>query len=393
MPQAGALDPRDRFYGRFTTPTGAFDADGFIQRATLFEEVVVNSPGQLTGLIALFGVDGFLEILESGLVRFLSSSHMIGWADYVRHGFGQGRGLPLMSWFMEVVYVSSPSPTQRFERDATKAMTSRGVASVDQGRVLSALRADIGAHAQLVLDSLLDGVEGKLGREVVRESVQLVVSESSAGVFAVDTNLADVLGASPAAVHELIGPALASYLGTHLQLDVLAQLSAVGEMRAIDAVVMERRSNLLARLVVDRRLEEFLRVLEVGEVPGLNEGDRIDAAQFLRMRQHADCRAFRDWLRQAGRLNDAELKDAVSGWRARLAVVATGPKGRILRWLASTGLGIAAAPAGVALSAADSFLVHKLLAQPGPAVFVERHYRPLVTRAKESRGGRRSADS
>ena len=170
-----------------------------------------------------------------------------------------------------------------------------------------------------------------------------------------------------------------------MQLELLASIGAIGEMRAVDALAMERRANLLAQLVADRRGLDFLRVLEIGGVPSLARGDRVDAKRFLQMRQQRDCRAFRDWLRQAGRLSDGEIKDAVGGWRAKLALVATGPRSRIVRWLASTGLGLIALPAGLALSATDSFLVERVLGTPGPAAFVERQYRPLVTRAKANR--------
>lgn len=400
MHQRLALDARDRYFGRFIASEGGFDANAFVQRMLLFEEVVIGGPGHLDGLMNLFGVGGLIEVLESGAVHFLSSVHMIGWEDYRRHGLGHGQGLPLMSWFVELMYVVSPPPLERFEREARKVLAQRGIADDDQERIVIALldrvetirwpkdaaitglRADIAARPQLVLEGVLDGVEKKLNRPVPRESVRFAVRESGKAVFAAETNLAEVLGVNRAEAHELIGPALAAYVGSHMQFDLLSGISAVGELRDVDAQFLERRSDLFAQLVTDQRPAQFLRALEIREVPGLSPGDRLDSHQLLKLREHPDTMAFRDWLRHAGQLDDAVVRELLGGWRAKLAMLATGPGGRVVRWLASTGLGVVTMPGGIALSAADSFLVDKLIAPPGPAAFVDRHYRQLVVNAK-----------
>jgi len=81
------MNIRERHFGRLTdteAESGEFtvDIDSFLRRLILFEQCIIETDRlkEIPSLIAVFGAKGFLELLDSGAVRFVCDAMTAGQA-------------------------------------------------------------------------------------------------------------------------------------------------------------------------------------------------------------------------------------------------------------------------------------------------------------------------
>jgi hypothetical protein len=121
-------------------------------------------------------------------------------------------------------------------------------------------------------------------------------------------------------------------------------------------------------------------VVRLGGLPGLDAlppSARIDVNLLLRLREAAECRELRTWLRGVDSRSDDEIMASFGSIGDELASITQSPLGRVARFLIITAVslvpGVAPLVAGT-LSGGDTFLLDRVLGKPGPAVFLGRHY-------------------
>ena len=150
--------------------------------------------------------------------------------------------------------------------------------------------------------------------------------------------------------------------------------------------------------------DTFSRIVDIGGAPNLRHpgvAQGVNLHHLLEARRSPEAVEFREWVWTAADLSDAEIREQlehhVQSMGRTLSVLLRAPAGRRLRWVAATGVGMAAtAAAGVAdpvtaaaaviaanaaaagISYADSFLVDKVVPAagrpPAPAAFVSDGY-------------------
>jgi hypothetical protein len=131
------------------------------------------------------------------------------------------------------------------------------------------------------------------------------------------------------------------------------------------------------------------RVISITGLPDVGTAARqgaLDVHRFLEIRESPECEAFRQWLYSVDAQSDEEIAERLRSMRGRLSRLSRlldGPAGRTVRFAVSTAAGFApevGAAAGLAVGAADSFIVDRLLRAPGPTSFLSDLY-PSVFRA------------
>jgi hypothetical protein len=93
--------------------------------------------------------------------------------------------------------------------------------------------------------------------------------------------------------------------------------------------------------------------------------------------QSKECSEFRTWLRNLDDFDEAELKDRLTGLKARLGNAAHTRSGKVLRLAATSGIGmvpVIGPIAGAAAGALDSFVLEELLPEAGPVEFLTKLY-------------------
>jgi len=130
----------------------------------------------------------------------------------------------------------------------------------------------------------------------------------------------------------------------------------------------------------ERRFDRVVTLAGFPDLSGLPAGSVISVDRLLRLRENDECRQLREWVRNIDTETDAEIERELGSVRAKLAAITGGTPGRAIRFLVSTGVGqipVVGNLAGLALSAADSFLLDRIIGKRGPATFLGRSYPSL----------------
>jgi hypothetical protein len=229
-----------------------------------------------------------------------------------------------------------------------------------------------------------------------------VVSETT-GLIEVETNVADLLwprrgrhvvemrkpvGVSEndwfsldrrkRIVRQLIHRALRTVASLKLRLAEMYGLNAVTALRETDVALLTADLRGMLKLLgdPDRQERELHRVIQIAGFPTLTtvEPGRIDVPKFLNIVNSPEARAFRDWLSTASTQPDNDVRDALLSTSARLATLLGTSVGEIVRFAVSTGAATAASlidpTLGISISAADEFVVRRLIPKPGPLAFI-----------------------
>jgi hypothetical protein len=109
-------------------------------------------------------------------------------------------------------------------------------------------------------------------------------------------------------------------------------------------------------------------------------GQRIDVDALLKTRNSSECREFREWLCTLPDVSDSDIRKMVAGVRNKAASLVSSVAGRVVRFAATTGIGLipgAGLIAGPAVGAIDSFLVDRVLPRSGVVAFLTETYPSL----------------
>jgi hypothetical protein len=157
--------------------------------------------------------------------------------------------------------------------------------------------------------------------------------------------------------------------------------SAITGFRDSEApLLFGKLAGLIAPLNPQTTEKQFERVIELANMPDFKPGQRVNVDLLLKARDSAECREFREWLPTLEERTDAEIRDAVSGIRAKMASAAGSTGGKLVRLAATTGIGLISVVGpivGAAAGAIDSFLIDKLLPRSGIVAFLSETYPSL----------------
>jgi hypothetical protein len=138
---------------------------------------------------------------------------------------------------------------------------------------------------------------------------------------------------------------------------------------------------LLNEVNPDAQEQRFDRVLALAGLPDPETaGGTVDVEKLIEIRDTTEIREFRHWLRTLDEATDSEIAERVNSVKARVSEAVRSEAGKTVRFVATTGVGfipIVGPIAGIALGAADQFLLEKLLPEPGPVSFIGSTYRSL----------------
>ena len=223
-------------------------------------------------------------------------------------------------------------------------------------------------------------------KKIPNEGVEFYVQETDKNIFTAHTNLDRFLNKNLHELHELISPHIASFTGTNFSLGVMAEINATTSLSPSAARITKRRTDLLGRLLRgnDSR-ETFSRILELADIPILKPGTMVNAERILELQGSTECKEFRKWLKSATDVETEELEQLLRGWKYRLGRIAHSPIVSVMSWLITTGLSLIEPITGISLSAAEKFIVERLLPEPGPLAFIKGPYKRLIKKSAKYR--------
>lgn len=395
-----------KYLGDFQTSDGRFDIAKFVEFAALFDELIVSSLNLLPQIIRTFGLEGTIKLLYTGSLGILIGAGAIGRSDYINTGMlGEfGRRLQPLSWHLEVIYESAPPPLKMLQRSVENTQKELDLAGSDAEKLFDSIRPrmntvnwqsipavddfrhDLRVRPNLIREFILDSLSLKLNKKIPNEGVEFYIQETDKNIFTAHTNLDRFLNKNLHELHELISPHISKFAGTNFSLGVMAEINATTSLSPSSARITKRRTDLLCNLLRGNYPHEtFARILELADVPTLKPGTKVDAEKILELQDSKECKEFRKWLKSATDVEMEEIEQLINDWKYRLSRVTRSPIVSVLSWLITTGIGLFEPITGISLSAAEKFMVDRLLPDPGPLSFIKGHYTRLIKKSAKYR--------
>jgi hypothetical protein len=395
---------REHLFGPCATFDGdsdsvAVDIGGLIRRLLLFERFTLQPTRlkEVPHLVAAFGYGGIRELLSSGAIGIYCDAVTIGEIGQTTElGSRAIKGpLPLGSYSFSAIvphcrrdYIhqcmteveSSPGLTSR-QAIKLKGLIARRLTEplVTGAPTLAAMEQDLEANHPVVARSVALALSRNLGRHVEPSDLNMRIERIDEADFRVETSFADRVGLQPEQAHQVIGRGLLGVGGLNQRIEQMHAFDAVSGMENGELPVFESKLDFLVRqLDPDAQLSRFDRVLRIANIPlpDISPAE-IDLSRVLTIRESDDCREMRQWLRSTDALTDDQLHDSFHRVREQLQRAYHGVPGRVLRLAVGTGIGALPAvgsAAGAAFGVLDSFLLDRVVREPGPYSFLSHHY-------------------
>lgn len=403
------MELRDHHFGVISeaNPGGAgvrVDVGALVRRLLLFEHCTIESNRlrEVPALVEAFGLGGVRTLLESGAVSIICDALTAGQIGQLAVSERtRDRGGPLPTGSFRLVSITLPTENEERYKYISGALTAfqdvRGplkeiiklkkilvpmlgtypnIAGIDG---LSTTRKEILTGGSTIWDAIRRVSYSERGIDLGEIPSFEVTDLGRDGDFRLDCSLTDHVDATEA--HRLVERALLGVAGLNIRIYLMQHLEGVTGFRAEEFPFFEDKVGFMVRQLDPSAQEErFDRIVEITGLPGLApllSGTKINVNKLLKLRDSDECRDLRTWLRSVDKETDAEINDRFDSIRSQAADLIEGNIGHAVRWVFTTGAGfvpVAGPVLGPLASAADTFLVEKLIGRPGPATFLSRHY-------------------
>jgi hypothetical protein len=378
------------------------DPGAFVRRLLLFEHYIVDSIRleEIPTLTRVFGIDGVIKLLESGIVSIRADPLTFGQTGQLNISEARAKKglLPLGSYAFSTVEMADH---RRFIHDCLQEIKRE----FGEGKKVIKLKRAIVEHLVPRPPNLVPRADEQLARELtdngpqVSQAVALALSERLAtdvkpGEFALrihpiderdyraESDIGERFSLNEHDAHALVERGLLAVGGLSLSLAAMESYEAVTGFRHSELPILESKfSFLLNQFDPDAQEARLDRVIEIAGLPTVDwaAAGGVDAEALLELRDEPEWQAFRQWLRQTESAPDEEIKAQLQAGTEKLARLVHGKPGSVLRFLTVSGaslLGLGKA-AELGIGAVDQFIVENLVQRPGPASFLGRLYKSV----------------
>jgi hypothetical protein len=373
----------------------AIDSSALVTRLLLFQTYILQSIqlDELPFLTKVFGVRGLIRLFEVGALRIIFESYTLAQVGQARAELkltDNSRRLPL--GFYSFMYIRL--------RDQEK-ITQQKLALLGQP-LAETVRASLIAMPDTFSAKVFDGFYSDIRRNlpVVESSIRhqlrrfginpkklkVQITEVEPEDFRVDSNLQSEYSLSDENAHRVVEKALMEVGGLNQRLAEMSTYAALSGIRDEDRPLLEGKLEAVADLVDSADHQgRFNRVAKIAGLHTISAGHgEIDAEKLIRLRESDECRAFRDWLHNTDAQSDAELRKRLAGINSRIREAMNSRTGKILRFVISNGLSLAATPIGaLGISAVDSFILDQLAPKDAIVSFLSESYPSLFRSLKQ----------
>lgn len=405
---SGYGEIRERHLGRIASaaePDMAVEVDvgALVRRLLLFEHCILESDRlkEIPTLIAVFGVQGLLDLLDDGALAIVCDASTIG-----EIGRTAGleptlsRGGPLLLGGYRLASVSAADRQaylhgvlQEVHRARIHFREAKRLKKALAGRLLTYPReaassavalteADLVERPTLVAEAIRLATQGETGLDpgsVVVHAEPLKLE----GDFRVSASIGKHLGLEPELEDRLVRQGLLAAAGLNQRLVLMKEFGAVTGFQNAELPLFATKLKFLAdRLDPETQERRFDRILSITGLPDLRRlAPGIDVEKLLELRSKQEWREFRVWLRNIDTESDQQIAARFTDVRAQAAEMLQSTPGRAVRFLVTATAGLGGFIPGAAVSAVDAFLMDRLLGRPGPAAFISRWYPSIFREA------------
>jgi len=398
------MDIRNRLIGPCATslPTHenvVLDLNALVIRLLLFDTYILQSIDfkEIPHLVKALGFEGTLVLLSSGAIRFHCDAPRIaqvGQDELLRQ---QKNVLPLGSYsFSQLNFDQKRFISNRLKNvqntqglslkqviKLKKAVVSALEApSLDTGLIgLKQLEQDLVNNSELIKSTTTLRIYKKFGIKVTASDFSIRLHKIDDKDFQVETDIGNIFSLNEEEVHKLIEQALLGVAGLNLRFEEMKTYSALSGCLSDEASLFEDKLKFLANIYDPKTQERrFERVIEIKGFPEISldsDQKKLNIEKLIEIRQSKECREFREWLHTIDSASDAEIAERLGSIQSKLSPLVHGGKGKLLRFLISTGIGLVpglGTVMGAGVGAIDMFFLEKILPYSGIAAFVNQLY-------------------
>jgi hypothetical protein len=379
----------------------SIDLGALVRRLILFDKYILQTIRlrELPYFIRAFGYNGTRSLLESGLVDFECDAGSIGQIGQFRGRLEASKPiLPLGSYHFSYVGIADRG---EFLRDCMSVMSEIPGLSIQQRNnledcvagalldrphragllALEQLNMDLARNTPVVHTAIAMGLSKRLERSIDPQDLTIQVHDLGGWDYRVESNIMEATTLDEWETHKLIELALLAVARFNERLELMQRYSALSGSRPGDLPLLTGKFEFLAEhFRPDLQETLFERVVTIGGLPDVDPDatdQYVDIPGLIAITQTPECQAFRSWLKTLQTASDQEIEDQLHPLRERLAVAVHGGSGKAVRLLTTTGIGLIpgiGTAASTILSAIDTFLLEKVISQPGPASFISTLY-------------------
>jgi hypothetical protein len=369
------------------------DVGAVVRRLVLFERYTLRTlrMRDIPALVRGFGEGGFRALLDDGCLRIHCDALTMS---------SDSRSLPGGTFRFSTIraydqreYVSaclrevhtisglSEKRARKLKRCLADALTDVTGSGDEANRQLD---HDLDTTASVLLDGIALAARVELGVQLAPTTVRLEIERIDDLTVRARSNLDAVLGVDLEVAHHLVERGLLAVGGLNTRVELMKRLNAISGCAPDELPIFDGKLRALwAETDPDAQDQRLLRVLKLAELPepDLSASPAIDVDRLLEARRLPETQALREWLRTADRLDDAEIRESFHTVQEAVARAVHGTAGKAIRFAVTTAAGFlpGGALVGTGLGALDSFLVDKVIAEPGPYSFLSDTWPSLFT--------------
>ncbi len=393
---------RERAPGNLSLDIGAF-----AERLLTFERYTLWSRQcqELREIALLLGTKETSRLLESGALAIYDQSLSAG--SLSRDYPTRPRPLPPLHYTIHLITESSApgthDPCESMIRTHLAKVTFPGLEYRETRRLKSLVQSVAitdGVAGDFVGSAKLDILERTdLLKAAVREKFRLEkqplpddfeISVSGENTLQdplrVKTTLPIQLGKRPEQLHGLLEHALLAVTRVNQELAYMSGMNATTELAPSDIEFFQLKITDVVERQAGRVSSQLSRVLSLAGLPDIRlaaEQGKVDFKKLLLVRDSDEAREFREWLLHVDTTSESDLAALVGGLRNRVIPFLTSKPAKMLSILTASAITLpfsgpfASLVAGAAVGGLQTFVIDKLLAAPGPVIFVNGKLRSL----------------
>ncbi len=395
---------QDNIYGRCARTVNAngqniyVDLDLFFVRLLLFEKYTLESLRlkELPFLASTISIDGLLELLESGSLKFhwepisvadiaqLKSANRIAIHD----------GLPSYTYSISAVELvdlehavdkclkvlkTIPNITHRQLKRLKRAVSNNIVYHRPDAMkgILESFWVDL-KNEDFVKSSIIN----EAGKAQPSDNFFINIEKVNNNDIIVRTNICSWLGIDINAGFKVVQSAILRIGGLNERLSQMKDFdSVIGFHSEKDFELYDRKFHPISREISEQKaVKELGRLINLKELPDVNslfQRGSLDIKKLLKVRESHECRDFRRWLWAQANLSDEEILERFSGIKGKLGNKLTSLPSRVIRFVVGGAVGMFGLAPGAAVTAVDQFVLDQVFKKDGVRAFVDNLYPSL----------------
>ncbi len=380
--------------------TKEVDVGLLVRRLVLFDKVIIRSIRfrELPVLVRAFGESGLRALISAGLLQFFCDFLSVV-TDVANNGV---RDLPQFHFNFGIVTLADPESTLRKEFGALRTISglkNNQRAAIEEAvwnsqvhypsnfgdMLLKQVDSDLRSSSQALKNGMLEQLRRlDLNADLSSYDFNLQIEETQPRIFRIQPPFCHDFGLGQEKVHEIIHKGAISATNLNHRLLEMIEFSALTGYREEEANLLFGRLAGLIEKNPTIAEEQFKRVIEIADTPDFEPNQRVDVEKLLTIRESDECRAFRDWLREADTLSDEDIRAMTHGIKNRISALSSSTTGKILRLAGTTGIGLITGVGpvlGPVASAIDTLLVDRVLKRPAVVAFLSDVYPSLFQSA------------